>query len=132
MKFNELYKRVVESQQLDFDFSSPTLSASTVLPNTPPKPDKIFKKWMVSCASKKITTAALYKRYQHIVEMNQSRRKTVAFNCFMYSIKRRLKSLGFKRVHELSNQGLPEYIAASEYDYIPGSIGRKCRSINWR
>ena len=127
MKFNELYERLLESQQLELDF------------NAPPKPERVYAKWMVSCASKKITTAALYKMYENIKNMTHTHRRTVAFNCFMYAIKRRLKSLGFKTPHALEEQGIPLYIAASEKDYINVFFDKKikryrsrCREIKWR
>lgn len=116
MKFNELYERLLESQQLEFNF------------NAPPKPERVYAKWMITCASRNLSKDALFKQYEKIQSMSHPQKKKVAYNCFMYAIKRRLKSRGLKKVHELTNQGLPEYIAASEYDFIPGI---KCRKLVW-
>lgn len=127
MNFKELYERLIESQQLELNFNSPTPS----LANKVEQPERVFEKWMLSCASKRYTPNTLHKIRENILNMSHPQRRRIALNCFWYAIKRRLKDKGFNTTEKLENQGLPLYVAASEYDYIPGIKCRRWQNVKW-
>lgn len=110
MKFHQLLKRLDETaEQLQLDF------------NKQPKPDVTLPEWAVLSASRKRSALGLVKHYQNIATMTNSSKRSRAYTCFYYTIKRRLMKRGFTNKHELVDRfKLPGYVAYNDYLVPPG------------